>query len=1091
IDVLMFAAAVAGAAAGLLTSSGSVPVVSVATKTWSHIDGTVWAAGNVLVRAEDEVDIDLFAGAGALSIKGNAAAVGLSLVFVVIANDTQAWIASTAIVDALGDSSTSISVFDGRTLQGVPLRDPLAQISRQALLDSGLGITEAELDAAIPPQTEFTRKELLDAGVVTAAELDATFPITRGALVAVGLLTPEQLLEVFPDGDDSTPVTRQAVIESGYATAEHVDGEFMITRTQLIASGLTTDAELKKMFTIRRQQVIDAGLATAAELDDVFPVSRQGLLRHGRLTASQFDTAFPITRDDLTGTGLVTDADLNGLPVKRAVVIGSGGIAEATFDNAFTLTHQQLVDAGLMTEQMLNAALEASRSDLITKGLVTDAELTDAGLTGTSFTWQQLLNSGLVTSAELHTAYPTVTRGQLIAKNLATADELDAEFPVTRQQLIDLGLMTQGQLDTVSPFTRQLIIDSGLVTSTRLDAFLPVTGSELVLMGLLTAEELAGGFPRKPLHGVAVEALSTDDVFILAAAALQPGSLVGISGAVGMVLVAKDTLAFIAGGAQVNTHPGDGTPNAQQSVSVAAASETVNFLIPINIFSGVISLGAALTLTRVDNDTQASIRAGAVVHAARDIEVRALSRIEGDAFLANLGKSVLLGIHATIAMYSIRGDFTGTFTVPLTDLLASDEIGALDEPIDVFELLGMDPLNADTVAGMIDELIASILDPSGDSLGALAGQVGEYVPALEDVAGIFEPGVPSAGYAMSDDELETLRVELGLTEAEFQAELDAIPIRREYLIGTGLVSESEIDSTFPISRADLVASSLVTEQDLTDAGLTGTSFTRKQLLDATVEGASIVTAGELDATFPISRAALLSQGLITREELDTYFPITRQDVVNAGIVTEAELDAMFPLSTGVIAEVAGATLLAGHDVVVAARERTQLALDTTTALDLLYKIFNPTEKSEATLADVVSDRALVDARSQVYARVTAGSAVTASNDIVVEASVENDHNACASTGSLKMRSEIVASVDASTLDATRDASVRAVEDVFSTNFSILPRFDGLRMKSGTNDISNTVHAIVLNSTITTDSGDITVEAVDDIVALNVGAAITL
>ena len=75
-------------------------------------------------------------------------------------------------------------------------------------------------------------------------------------------------------------------------------------------------------------------------------------------------------------------------------------------------------------------------------------------------------------------------------------------------------------------------------------------------------------------------------------------------------------------------------------------------------------------------------------------------------------------------------------------------------------------------------------------------------------------------------------------------------------------------------------------------------------------------------------------------------------------------------------------------MIVQARERTELALDTVTAVDLVYALGL---ENDPTITNVVSDRSISDTKSLVTARIVGDADVTAGRDVRVDASAENDH----------------------------------------------------------------------------------------------------
>ena len=128
-------------------------------------------------------------------------------------------------------------------------------------------------------------------------------------------------------------------------------------------------------------------------------------------------------------------------------------------------------------------------------------------------------------------------------------------------------------------------------------------------------------------------------MFSLPAAGTSSSTYIGAGGGAAITYIRKSAAATIQPGALVNVNLTGAS--ALQTVAVGAGSQTVTFSIPINITGGSVTFGVSFDLTRVDNDMLASIGEGAVVKAVLDVEVRAVSRIEGDAFLANLAQGRL------------------------------------------------------------------------------------------------------------------------------------------------------------------------------------------------------------------------------------------------------------------------------------------------------------------------------------------------------------------------------------------------------------------------------------------------------------------
>ena len=102
------------------------------------------------------------------------------------------------------------------------------------------------------------------------------------------------------------------------------------------------------------------------------------------------------------------------------------------------------------------------------------------------------------------------------------------------------------------------------------------------------------------IHGVAVQALATEDVFNVAGAGTA-SSLIGLSGSVTAALVDSDTSAFIDENAQINTD--ESGANSAQTVNVSAANQTTLWGLPVNFAFGFLSTGVGVDIGVVRNDT--------------------------------------------------------------------------------------------------------------------------------------------------------------------------------------------------------------------------------------------------------------------------------------------------------------------------------------------------------------------------------------------------------------------------------------------------------------------------------------------------------
>ncbi|MCA9185640.1 MAG: VCBS repeat-containing protein, partial [Planctomycetales bacterium] len=110
-DALLFVAGFTEGAAMLHfilpNLGGSLPIASFGDRTFAYVDknATVFSDGNIIVSANSDTDVDLIAGAAALS--SGFTGVGMSAAMTIISKETQAWIGEGAHVDAKGNGGTA------------------------------------------------------------------------------------------------------------------------------------------------------------------------------------------------------------------------------------------------------------------------------------------------------------------------------------------------------------------------------------------------------------------------------------------------------------------------------------------------------------------------------------------------------------------------------------------------------------------------------------------------------------------------------------------------------------------------------------------------------------------------------------------------------------------------------------------------------------------------------------------------------------------------------------------------------------------------------------------------------------------------
>lgn len=174
-----------------------------------------------------------------------------------------------------------------------------------------------------------------------------------------------------------------------------------------------------------------------------------------------------------------------------------------------------------------------------------------------------------------------------------------------------------------------------------------------------------GDFPTHEVQGVVVQAQSLDDVqnyAISGAISLYAG----VGGSILYTHISSDTNAEIGDGANINQSD-PGTPNDNQSVSVAAANDASVSNIAGGIAAGIIALEGAVDVGLIRNNTTAAIGNDVSVDAANDVDVHAVARRNVNSIAVNSADGAL-GIGGSVSAWTIGKKLKSTYdTVSTTD----------------------------------------------------------------------------------------------------------------------------------------------------------------------------------------------------------------------------------------------------------------------------------------------------------------------------------------------------------------------------------------------------------------------------------------
>ncbi|HEX5279640.1 MAG TPA: hypothetical protein VFW28_06150 [Micropepsaceae bacterium] len=178
------------------------------------------------------------------------------------------------------------------------------------------------------------------------------------------------------------------------------------------------------------------------------------------------------------------------------------------------------------------------------------------------------------------------------------------------------------------------------------------------LAGTLTGGDDATGFDTTTVHGLVVEATSSENVFHLNVAA--GGGAVGVAGGITVTTLNSSTHAYI-GAAEINQVDSDSAGNAAQDVYVNAANEARVVTFAGGIAGGAGALAGAVDIGVLRNNVNAEIQTGAKVTAQDAVHVNALG-IKDINSIAASGAGGVVGLAGSVSVWSVGRELSTNYT---------------------------------------------------------------------------------------------------------------------------------------------------------------------------------------------------------------------------------------------------------------------------------------------------------------------------------------------------------------------------------------------------------------------------------------------
>ncbi len=591
----------------ILAVSGSVSALAfdLDTRAYAGSDASIHANGNVVIFADDLVQVNTINGSATAA---GGAAIGAAAGAVVIERETEAFSEAGAEITALGQVD-GLSAPNG-TLEECLAVSCLVEDSVDAIFGDGA------FDAFVAAVTFLVDNPITQAlddilGVVfTVLVTPVSLPDFTGLLKVVRHVRPAYSplrgVAIVATGRDDVETLAVGASVSGLAAIEASAGVLITTSTTRATAGGSINADLSQ---VHQDQRIVVGAAS-----DTQHIAISGVAAGSAVAA--------------VGAG----ANLTLIGNFTIAAIGEGATVRSN-------TSIDVLASG--SEQVLSIAAGAAASVGLSIPIAASVPLI---------------------SINTHTYAVIDANADVIAQhnvNVRAFDDSNLNT-IAGAGALGTGFATIGVGASVSAVIVNKDTQAWIGRNAMVDAQAR-GGAVPVFAGHVDGAEITGApeLVTQNVRGVSVQAFSRERVLPIAAAGAASSSLISltVAGAINFNFVDSDTAAFIDEGAKVNTRPTGSTADGQ-TVVVTSANEVHTFGIAATFNTSSVAIGGGIDMAIIRNDGVASIRSGAEVMARGDIQVNAVSAIETDSFVAGAGETDgLVGLVASFSMTGVREKF--------------------------------------------------------------------------------------------------------------------------------------------------------------------------------------------------------------------------------------------------------------------------------------------------------------------------------------------------------------------------------------------------------------------------------------------------
>jgi hypothetical protein len=575
---------------------------------------------------------------------------------------------------------------------------------------------------------------------------------------------------------------------------------------------------------------------------------------------------------------------------------------------------------------------------------------------------------------------------------------------------------------------------AGVASVAGLVAVGPAAG--LTLTDNLTQAYIGKAAQVNAKNDIQVLARATEDVVAIAAGAT--GSVAtNLAASLPAISLNTRTHAFIDNAAQVTS---DG------NILVSSTDNTDTDVIAGNaglgLFGGV---GTSLGVTLIDKDTQAWIGEGAVVNAKANASGN-LNVFSGDiastGFASEQIKGVAVQASSSEDVFTLTGSggvgvgvgIAGAINAAIVDsdtsayIAKNASVNTDATGANAAQTVNVSAVNAAKVFGVAANLTggASAL-AGGVDLGIIRNDTSAYMGAGAQVNALQDIDLNALSTKDTDSFVGGAGVSPGI------GIIGSVSL---YSIGAILNSDSK-DLLKDISSSDTVQQ-YVDNQLLALADTTGNGLVRVLNAYADLVGGNQAAANSIATATP------------------------------SNPVTTAVNSTVRPVGTAAFID--GATLQAGRDVNLEAKDKIDAVTDT--SFTFAFSI------GSAPLPNIAIDAGKIQGNGSAQAYIKNGANVSATRNVVVQGTVENTQQVVATVALNDTENTVSAYIDGSTVRAT-DIQLNAASTTTATYSSLLPGLGTTRQRISLNRIDNNVDTHIANGANVNATGSILLNATDD------------